>query len=99
MNKRFSYDNIEQFKKSIEMHAQKNSIEINKQTIEKIYIENKNFNNVKKAIESKTHEQFIEDNPNEIFNLIQLVKSNINREKIIFESMQAYLRSVINTLK
>ena len=99
MNKRFTYSNLEEFKKSIEIHAQKNSINLNKETIDSIYKKNNNINKIQEVIESKSHEIFIEKRPNEIFNLIQLAKEYSDHEKIIFESMQAYLRSVINTLR
>ena len=42
--------------------------------------------------DNKNHELLIEKYPNKIFNFIIFLKDNNASEKIIFETMQAYLR-------
>jgi hypothetical protein len=93
MNKRFDYDNINTFKDSVRIYAKNNLIKID---INKINFNQININQIIKAINLDLHEAYIEKNPNDIFNLISIAKDNANIDKIIFESMQAYLRSINN---
>ena len=46
----------------------------------------------KKVIENNNHEKYLENNPNDIYTIIIVIIDSDNNQKILFESMQAYLR-------
>ena len=99
MNKRFDYENINYFKTSILIYVKENSIDLEESEINKIYDKKNNIIEITNVLKLGSHEEYIKKNPNEIYNLITISNHNFYKDKIIFESMQAYLRTVINTLK
>ena len=99
MNKRFNYENINNFKISILSYVKKNSLNLKESEINNIYDKKDNIVDIINILKLDSHEEYIEKNPNEIYNLITIAILNPNKDKVIFESMQAYLRTAINTLK
>ena len=99
MNKRFNYENINNFKISILSYVKKNSLNLKESEINNIYDKKDNIIDIINILKLDSHEEYIEKNPNEIYNLITIAIHNPNKDKVIFESMQAYLRTAINTLK
>ncbi|MDC0216569.1 hypothetical protein OAJ70_00450 [Pelagibacteraceae bacterium] len=92
LNQRFEYSSVTSFKNSITLHFNNdtNRFDIikldNVETVKFIKNDLDLFKN------NKNHEFLIEKFPNKIYNFIIYLKDNNASEKIIFETMQTYLR-------
>ena len=92
LNQRFEYSSVTSFKNSIKLHFNNDTnrfdiIQLNNvETLKFIKNDLDLFKN------NKNHELLIEKFPNKIYNFIIYLKDNNASEKIIFETMQAYLR-------
>ena len=92
LNQRFEYSSVTSFKNSItlQFNNDTNRFDIikldNIETLEFIKNDLDLFKN------NKNHELLIEKFPNKIYNFIKYLKDNNASEKIIFETMQTYLR-------
>ncbi len=92
LNQRFEYSSVTSFKNSIKLHFNNDTnrfdiIQLNNvETLKFIKNDLDLFKN------NKNHELLIEKFPNKIYNFIKYLKDNNASEKIIFETMQAYLR-------
>tara|TARA_E500000178_G_C16836964_1_gene668750 strand:- start:7 stop:396 length:390 start_codon:yes stop_codon:yes gene_type:complete len=92
LNQRFEYSSVTSFKNSIKLHFNNDTnrfdiIQLNNvETLKFIKNDLDLFKN------NKNHELLIEKFPNKIYNFIIYLKDNNASEKIIFETMQSYLR-------
>ena len=92
LNQRFEYSSVTSFKNSIKLHFNNDTnrfdiIQLNNvETLKFIKNDLDLFKN------NKNHELLIEKFPNKIYNFIKYLKDNNASEKIIFETMQSYLR-------
>ena len=92
LNQRFEYSSATSFKNSIILHFNNDT---NRFDIIKLdNVETLKFikNDLDLFKNNKNHELLIEKFPNKIYNFIIYLKDNIASEKVIFETMQAYLR-------
>tara|TARA_B100001765_G_C19435609_1_gene307642 strand:+ start:371 stop:763 length:393 start_codon:yes stop_codon:yes gene_type:complete len=92
LNKRFNYEDLDKFKTSIKKHFNDNDMKLNLQKLNNINIIFSNNDYYKKVIENNNHEKYLENNPNDIYTIIIVIIDSDNNQKILFESMQAYLR-------
>lgn len=92
LNQRFEYSSATSFKNSIILHFNNDT---NRFDIIKLdNVETLKFikNDLDLFKNNKNHELLIEKFPNKIYNFIIYLKDNNASEKIIFETMQTYLR-------
>lgn len=93
MNKRFNYESLELFKISMSNYGESLGIKYDLDKINKI----KNYNNSKTyqfVIENDYYENFLSNNPYEIYSLIEIAKRYQNKDEIIFKSTQVFLRFI-----
>ena len=93
-NQRFNYSSAVSFKASIINHFNNdtNRFDIKKlDNIEESKLTTFDLNSFK---ENKDHEQLIEKYPDKIYKFVLYLKDLNTSEKIIFETMQAYLRYI-----
>ena len=90
-NKRFNYTSIEYFKSSIVNHFNNDINKFDKNKLEELEVSVLNKNDINLYLDNN-HEDLIEKYPSKIFKYILYLKDNKSSEKIIFESMQTYLR-------
>tara|TARA_B100001063_G_C16424080_1_gene385579 strand:- start:144 stop:521 length:378 start_codon:yes stop_codon:yes gene_type:complete len=93
MNKRFNYESLELFKISMSNYGESLGIKYDLDKINKI----KNYNNSKTyqfVIENDYYENFLSNNPYEIYSLIESAKRYQNKDEIIFKSTQVFLRFI-----
>ena len=91
-NDRFNYNNAFDFKKSLLLYFDSLSMNYDENKI--IINENQNTSKdiISIIVSANKHENYIANNPEEIFNVINYIYSSSNNEKKVFESIQAYLR-------
>ena len=92
LNQRFEYSSATSFKKSIILHFNNETNQFNVEKLENFETIEPTKNDLSLFKENINHELLIEKYPNKIFNFIIYLKDNNASEKIIFETMQAYLR-------
>ena len=92
LNQRFEYSSATSFKKSIILHFNNETNQFNIEKLENFETIEPTKNDLSLFKENINHELLIEKYPNKIFNFIIYLKDNNASEKIIFETMQAYLR-------
>tara|TARA_Y100001970_G_scaffold134473_1_gene165585 strand:+ start:4544 stop:4933 length:390 start_codon:yes stop_codon:yes gene_type:complete len=92
LNQRFEYSSAASFKNSIISHFHNETNQFDKKLLENLEILNSTNNDLILFRENIDHELLIEKFPNKIYNFLLYLKANNASEKIIFETMQAYLR-------
>ena len=92
LNQRFEYSSATSFKKSIILHFNNETNQFNLEKLENFETLEPTKNDLSLFKENINHELLIEKFPNKIYNFIIYLKDNNASEKIIFETMQAYLR-------
>ena len=92
LNQRFEYSSATSFKKSIILHFNNEPNQFNIEKLENFETIEPTKNDLSLFKENTNHELLIEKFPNKIYNFIIYLKDNNASEKIIFETMQAYLR-------
>ena len=92
LNQRFEYSSATSFKKSIILHFNNETNQFNREKLENFETLEPTKNDLNLFKENIYHELLIEKFPNKIYNFIIYLKDNNASEKIIFETMQAYLR-------
>jgi hypothetical protein len=92
LNQRFEYSSATSFKKSIILHFNNETNQFNIEKLENFETIEPTKNDLSLFKENINHELLIEKFPNKIYNFIIYLKDNNASEKIIFETMQAYLR-------
>jgi len=92
LNKRFEYSSEESFKNSIIYHFNNQPNQFDKKLLENLETLNSTNNDFILFKENIDHELLIEKFPNKVYNFLLYLKDNNASEKIIFETMQAYLR-------
>ena len=91
-NKRFVYTSIDNFKKSLVEHFNNDLNKFDKSKLEEIENKLVTHNYYENIIKNNSHEEFIFNNPNKIYTFVNFILLNEKSDKIIFESMQTYLR-------
>ena len=92
LNQRFEYSSATSFKKSIILHFNNETNQFNVEKLENFETLEPTKNDLSLFKENINHEPLIEKFPNKIYNFIIYLKDNNASEKVIFETMQAYLR-------
>ena len=92
LNKRFEYSSAKSFKNSIILHFNNDTNRFDRIELDSLETSKSTKNDLNLFKDNKNHELLIEKYPNKIFNFIIYLKNNNTSEKIIFETMQAYLR-------
>ena len=92
LNQRFEYSSATSFKKSIILHFNNETNQFNVEKLENFETLEPTKNDLSLFKENINHEPLIEKFPNKIYNFIIYLKDNNASEKIIFETMQTYLR-------
>ena len=92
LNQRFEYSSAISFKKSIISHFNNETNRFDIKKLENFETVEPTNNDQSLFKENINHEQLIERFPNKIYNFLIYLKDNNASEKIIFETMQAYLR-------
>ena len=92
LNQRFEYSSAASFKNSIISHFNNETNQFDKKLLENLEMLNSTNNDLILFKENIDHELLIEKFPNKIYNFLLYLKVNNASEKIIFETMQAYLR-------
>tara|TARA_A100001011_G_C14242999_1_gene814147 strand:- start:250 stop:639 length:390 start_codon:yes stop_codon:yes gene_type:complete len=91
-NQRFEYSSAISFKKSIILHFNNETNRFDIKKLENLDTANSTKNDLNLFKENINHELLIEKFPNKIYKFIIYLKDNNTSEKIVFETMQAYLR-------
>ena len=91
-NQRFEYSSAASFKKSIISHFNNQTNQFDIKLLENLETANSTQNDLILFKENTNHESLIEKFPNKIYNFLLYLKANNASEKIIFETMQTYLR-------
>ena len=91
-NQRFEYSSTASFKNSIISHFNNETNQFDIKLLENLETENSTQNDLILFKENTNHELLVEKFPNKIYNFLLYLKANNSSEKIIFETMQAYLR-------
>ena len=91
-NQRFEYSSAVSFKKSIILHFNNETNRFDIKLLENLETANSTQNDLILFKENTNHESLIEKFPNKIYNFLLYLKANNASEKIIFETMQTYLR-------
>ena len=92
LNQRFEYSSVTSFKSSIILHFNNDTNRFDRIELDSLETSKSTKNDLNLFKENINHELLIEKYPNKIFNFIIYLKDNNASEKIIFETMQAYLR-------
>ena len=92
LNQRFEYSSALFFKRSIILHFNNETNRFDIKILENLETANSTKNDLNLFKENINHELLIEKFPNKIYNFIIYLKDNNASEKVIFETMQAYLR-------
>ena len=92
LNQRFEYSSATSFKNSIMLHFNNDTNRFDRKELDSLETSKSTKNDLNLFKDNKNHELLIEKYPNKIFNFIIYLKDNNASEKIIFETMQAYLR-------
>ncbi len=92
LNQRFEYSSATSFKNSIILHFNNDTNRFDRIELDSLETSKSTKNDLNLFKDNKNHELLIEKYPNKIFNFIIFLKDNNASEKIIFETMQAYLR-------
>ena len=91
-NQRFEYSSAASFKKSIISHFNNQTNQFDIKLVESLETDNSTQNDLSLFKENTNHELLVEKFPNKIYNFLLYLKANNASEKIIFETIQAYLR-------
>jgi len=91
-NQRFDYSSLIDFKSSIIIHFDNNTNRFDIKKLDNLEKSKLSKNDSILFKESKNHEQFVENHPDKIYKFILYLQDNDSSEKIIFESIQTYLR-------
>tara|TARA_Y200000002_G_C22319519_1_gene511950 strand:+ start:239 stop:631 length:393 start_codon:yes stop_codon:yes gene_type:complete len=93
MNKRFDFDNINDFKMSINVYEEKLGINYDQKILKMVKVFD--YTEIYEVIiKDDVYEEYISNNPYEIFSFIQTAKKNDKKDEIIFNSMNAFLRTL-----
>lgn len=91
-NQRFEYSSAISFKNSIISHFNNETNRFDIKKLENLDTANSTKNDLNLFKENINHELLIEKFPNKIYKFIIYLKDNNTSGKIVFETMQAYLR-------
>ena len=92
LNQRFEYSSAVSFKNSIISHFNNETNQFDIKLLESLETEDSTHNDLSLFKENTNHELLVKKFPDKIYNFIIYLKKNNASEKIIFETMQAYLR-------
>ncbi len=92
LNQRFEYSSAVSFKNSIISHFNNETNQFDIKLLESLETEDSTRNDLSLFKENTNHELLVKKFPDKIYNFIIYLKKNNASEKIIFETMQAYLR-------
>ena len=92
LNQRFEYSSATSFKNSLILHFKNDTNQFDIKELDSLETSKSTKNDLNLFKDNKNHELLIEKYPNKIINFIIYLKDNNASEKIIFETMQAYLR-------
>lgn len=92
LNQRFEYSTAVSFKNSIISHFNNETNQFDIKLLESLETEDSTHNDLSLFKENTNHELLVKKFPDKIYNFIIYLKNNNASEKIIFETMQAYLR-------
>lgn len=92
LNQRFEYSSAVSFKNSIISHFNNKTNQFDIKLLENLETQNSTHNDLGLFKENSNHELLVKKFPDKIYNFIIYLKDNNASEKIIFETMQAYLR-------
>ena len=92
LNQRFEYSSATSFKNSIILHFNNDTNRFDRIELESLETSKSTKNDLNLFKDNKNHELLIEKFPNKTFKFIIFLNENKFSEKIIFETMQTYLR-------
>ena len=91
-NKRFDYSSVISFKNSLSIHFNNDSEKFDLKELDNIETTKSSSDDLNLFKETSNHEQLVEMYPNKIYKFILYLNEYKFSEKIIFETMQSYLR-------
>lgn len=91
-NQRFDYSSVISFKDSLSIHFNNDSEKFDLKELDNIETTRSSSDDLNLFKETSNHEQLVEMYPNKVYKFILYLDDNNFSEKIIFETMQSYLR-------
>ncbi len=92
LNQRFEYSSATSFKNSLILHFKNDTNRFNIKELDSLETSKSTKNDLDLFKKNKNHELLIENFPNKTYKFILYLNENNFSEKIIFETMQTYLR-------
>ena len=92
LNQRFEYSSATSFKNSLILHFKNDTNRFDIKELDSLETSKSTKNDLDLFKNNKNHELLIENFPNKTFKFILYLNENNFSEKIIFETMQTYLR-------
>ena len=92
LNQRFEYSSATSFKNSLILHFKNDTNQFDIKELDSLETSKSTKNDLDLFKKNKNHELLIENFPNKTYKFILYLNENNFSEKIIFETMQTYLR-------
>ena len=92
LNQRFEYSSATSFKNSLILHFKNDTNRFDIKELDSLETSKSTKNDLDLFKKNKNHELLIENFPNKTYKFILYLNENNFSEKIIFETMQTYLR-------